>query len=188
MLRPVLVASIGNPLPAYANTLHSAGHTILTALHEMLSYPPLLRSRAHGSGFTSHGPEFTLWQSPSLMNISGRTVKAAWQAFLKNLATDPERRAARLVILHDELESPLGRIKFKQEGSVRGHNGLKSIRESLGSQPFMRVAIGIGRCESREPNEVARYVMRRMRPAELQLLYSKAGEVLALLNEIRDDN
>lgn len=187
MIRPVFVASIGNPPPAYANTLHSAGHTLLYALRKMLSYPFLVKSRVHGNGSISRGSEFTLWQSPTLMNATGPTLKMAWMAFQRSLPTNAERSAARLVVLHDELENPIGRIKVRQGGSERGHNGLKSIREHIGGD-FTRVGICIGRCESREPNDVARYVMRRMKEPEVEMFHDKAGEVLAVLNEIRNNS
>lgn len=119
------------------------------------------------------------------MNMSGPALKPAWKMFKKDLADDNERQAARLVVLHDDLELPFGRIVLRTSYSARGHNGLKSVRESLGSEPFMKIRIGIGRCESRESVDVARYVMRQMKPTELELLRGKVGEVLVALNEVR---
>lgn len=213
MLRPIFVASIGNPPPTYSNTLHSAGHTVLQALHDLGSYPAFARSRSHANGLVAQGPEFTLWQSPSLMNVSGKPVVTAWHSFLRDLDSDGERRAARLVVLHDELESPLGRVKIKigssgrGGGSVKGHNGLKSVVQALGGGGgggggsggggqggkegegkfffFARVGVGIGRCESRESADVARFVLRRMRPAERDAITRSAADVLAALNEMR---
>ncbi|KFY25913.1 hypothetical protein V493_04370, partial [Pseudogymnoascus sp. VKM F-4281 (FW-2241)] len=99
----LLVASIGNPAP-YLNTLHSAGHTVLRALTNPLSTPPLLKSRAHANGLLAHSPThpITLWHSTSMMNVSGPAVATAWKAFQR------EYPGAGLVVLHDELESALG--------------------------------------------------------------------------------
>lgn len=213
MLRPIFVASIGNPSPTYSNTLHSAGHTVLQALHDLGAYPAFARSRSHANGLVAPGPDFTLWQSPSLMNVSGKPVVTAWRSFLRDLDSDGARRAARLVVLHDELESPLGRVKIKigsGGGSVKGHNGLKSVVQALGGGGggggggqgkeggqgkkgegegkfffFARVGVGIGRCESRESADVARFVLRRMRPAERDAITRSAADVLAALNEMR---
>lgn len=76
---------------------------------------------------------YTLFQSPLLMNISGKAVKKAWKAFMVELS-DEEKRDALLVVLHDELEAGLGRVKVKKGGSAGGHNGIVSCAESLGSK------------------------------------------------------
>ena len=84
----LLVASIGNPGP-YLSTLHSAGHTVLHSLALSLSGTSFAKSRAHGNGLVSCVPAFTatssltLWQSPSLMNVSGVALAAAWRAFVR---------------------------------------------------------------------------------------------------------
>lgn len=120
------------------------------------------------------------------MNVSGPPLAAAWLSFLRGLPSDEERKAARLVVLHDELESPLGRIKVKVGGSVKGHNGLKSCVKALGTKGFVRVGVGIGRPESREPADVSRYVLRRMRANELEVVTGGVGEVVALLDELSE--
>lgn len=93
------------------------------------------------------------------------------------------------MVLHDELESPLGRIKIKSGGGkgAGGHNGLKSLlaERDLGlGGGFWRIGVGIGRCESREREDVARYVMRRMSEGERRAVEAAAGEVIGALLEI----
>ncbi|KAI4131143.1 MAG: hypothetical protein LQ338_001348 [Usnochroma carphineum] len=146
-LRPLFIASIGNPPPAYTNTLHSAGHTVLNSLRTWLLNPPFTKSRPHASGLLSASPDFTLWQSPALMNISGKPVATAWRTFLFSLSSPEDKKAARLVVVHDELELPIGKIKVRDGGtSTRGHNGLKSVMQALGGgMEFTRVGVGIGR-------------------------------------------
>ncbi|KAI9850484.1 MAG: aminoacyl-tRNA hydrolase [Thelocarpon superellum] len=215
MLAPFKVASIGNPAP-YTHTLHSAGHTVLHALRVQLSFPPLAptprRSGADG-GLRTSTPDspITLWQSRSLMNDSGRGVKAAWEHYRReNHASLPFSTATRhndelnngedeegeeqimLVVLHDELEAPLGKIKVRRPasgkkgggggGSARGHNGLKSILAGLPDLRFTRIGVGIGRPTSRDPDDVARYVLRKMTAAEKETLEGPvAGLVLQAL-------
>lgn len=171
----LLVASIGNPAP-YLNTLHSAGHTVLHSLARSLAAPPFTKSRPHGNGLLTSVPaaNLTLWQSPSLMNISGAALSAAWKQF----ARDTHGADVALVVLHDELESPLGTVKVKGGGaSARGHNGLKSIKEVMGSVAYTRVGVGIGRPSSRESGEVARYVLRKMTGVERAALEGCVGRV-----------
>ncbi|KAI9746642.1 MAG: aminoacyl-tRNA hydrolase [Claussenomyces sp. TS43310] len=188
----LLVCSIGNP-GAYLNTLHSAGHTILTRLAQSLSYPPFERSRSHANGLLSspgggdHG--VTLWQSPTLMNVSGPAVAAAWRQFLRDGPGDTSSSPpARLVVVHDELESALGDVRIKRgDASPKGHNGLKSIREQMRALDYTRIAVGIGRPSSRDPDVVAAYVLRKMTPAERLKIEGAAARVEVELRRLAED-
>ncbi|RFU24458.1 hypothetical protein B7463_g11874, partial [Scytalidium lignicola] len=181
----LLVCSIGNPSP-YLNTLHSAGHTVLTELARTLSFSPLQKSRAHGNGLISTGPDFTLWQSPSLMNISGPALSSAWKAFLKDAQRNGE--LGKLVVLHDELELGLGMVKVKSgKNSPRGHNGLKSIRDTMPGVDYTRIGIGIGRPISREPKAVADYVLRKMTGQERDAILASVGRVEGELRKLSVD-
>lgn len=168
----LLVCSIGNPAP-YINTLHSAGHTVLTSLAASLSHPPFQKSRAYGNGLLSVGPTYTLWQSSSLMNVSGVGVAAAWRQFVKD--GGPE---ARLIVVHDELELGLGEVRVKSGSlSPRGHNGLKSIKEVLRGADYTRIGVGIGRPLSRDPDAVAAFVLKKMSPVERARIEGCVGRV-----------
>ncbi|KAK5125561.1 hypothetical protein LTR16_003304 [Cryomyces antarcticus] len=179
---PLLVASIGNPAPTYSNTLHSAGHTVLQNLKSLLFNPVFVKDRSLANGLVSEGDNgWTLWQSPSLMNVSGKAVGDAWK---KWRVTHGE---GALVIVHDELERPLGKVTVRRQGgSARGHNGIKSIMSALPSTPFVRIGIGIGRPESREPADVAKYVLRKMTQQERDRIENCALEVLGALRNISD--
>lgn len=119
------------------------------------------------------------------MNVSGKSVAGAWKCFLRDL-NPGDRASARLVVVHDELESPLGKIKVKKGGSARGHNGLKSCIGSLGGMDFWRVGVGIGRPESRESGDVAAYVLRKMTAGEVMKIRGGVEEVLRVVGEMRD--
>ncbi|CUS10935.1 unnamed protein product [Tuber aestivum] len=199
--RRILVCSIGNP-GKYLNTRHSAGHTLSNLLQETLAFPPFRKNTSYG-GDVSVGrfdSTYTLFQSPSLMNISGGSVKKAWKAFMAELSNE-EKGNALLVVLHDELEAALGRVKVKKGGSAKGHNGIVSCAESLGSkvgavlplttleggkggrgegeeandethsqQDFCRIGIGIGRPDSRDRDTVSEYVLGKMTSYEKDTL------------------
>lgn len=132
--RLLFIASIGNQGP-YRRTRHSAGHLLLDAI------APLLRAR-----LAAVAPLYTTWYSPSFMNESGPKLVRQLQKWLgqqdagptRSLGTDqrPGTGApATLVILHDELEAPPGKLRVKRGGaeqaSLRGHRGLISVLESL---------------------------------------------------------
>ncbi|GAB7322959.1 hypothetical protein MBLNU13_g05491t1 [Cladosporium sp. NU13] len=184
---PLLICSVGNPGSIYANTLHSAGHTVLKKLSERLEFQPYQKSRPLGSGLVSKpltpsDADWTLWQSTSLMNVSGKGVKAAHNAW----SQDKPAGEGRLVIVHDEMEKPLGAVNLnvRQGASAKGHNGLKSIMASIGNVPFVRIGIGIGRPVSRESKDVANYVMRKMTPGERAKIEGSVEEVIAKLKEL----
>ncbi|TEY54802.1 hypothetical protein BOTCAL_0237g00040 [Botryotinia calthae] len=170
----LLICSIGNPAP-YTNTLHSAGHTILTLLAPALSNPAFQKSRSHGNGLLSPGFTYTLCKSSSLMNVSGVGVTSAWTSFQRESSSAD----CKLVVIHDELELPAGRINVKPgSNSPKGHNGLKSIRDTLRGQPYTRIGIGIGRPESRDAGVVANYVLRKMSAEEKRKIEGCVGKVL----------
>ncbi|KAI9877792.1 MAG: aminoacyl-tRNA hydrolase, partial [Pleopsidium flavum] len=228
--RPLLIASLGNP-PPYTHTLHSAGHTVLSSLASHLSLPPFTRSRLLSNGLvtppfpplgskptttTTTTPPYTLYQSPTQMNISGPTLAKTWHAYLRSLASlslsmpgeeegsrsRSSSSRARLIVVHDELEESLGRVQVRRGGaSARGHRGVRSCVESLrgggvvqqggaegqnkikggGEGGFIRIGIGIGRCQSREPEDVARFVLRGMEGWERERVEKAAKEVARLL-------
>lgn len=119
------------------------------------------------------------------MNVSGPSVAAAWKGFLKSLPSE-DRANAKLVVVHDELESPLGKIKVKHGGSAKGHNGLKSVTSSLGGMPYTRIGVGIGRPQSRESEDVANYVLRKMTPVELKEVLGGVPTISEELVKMRD--
>lgn len=176
---PLLICSVGNPGAQYANTLHSAGHTVVNKLAAHLGgYTQFSKDKSMGNGLVSRGSgDWTLWQSTSYMNESGKGVRAAWMNFSK-MAEE-----GRLVIVHDELEKPLGAVSLRtaQGLSAKGHNGIKSILAHLGNTPFARIGIGIGRPTSRQSDDVARYVLRKMDANEKMAVEGCVEEVVKKL-------
>ncbi|KAH9827340.1 Peptidyl-tRNA hydrolase [Teratosphaeria destructans] len=188
---PLLVCSIGNPGPTYAHTLHSAGHTLVTRLAAHLGCPPFTKDRSLANGLVSRpvlagtdgGGDWTLWQSPSYMNESGKGVKAAFHAWSRGLSGGQQ---GRLVVIYDELEQPLGKVTVRTATglSARGHNGLKSIMAAMPQAPFARIGLGIGRPVSRDSDAVARYVLGKMRPGERERIEGSVGEVVTRLRQL----
>lgn len=186
--RSLLICSIGNPGASYAHTLHSAGHVLLSSLRSVLAYPAFAKDKSMGNGLLSSplypdgADDWTLWQSTSYMNESGKGVKKAWDKW--RVSAPPSRGLeGRLVVVHDELEKPLGHITLKDTAgaSAKGHNGLKSLLQMLGSTSFVRVGVGIGRPVSRDSDEVARYVLKKMTSTEREKIEGAAEEVLRRL-------
>ncbi|KAF3913737.1 hypothetical protein AA313_de0206671 [Arthrobotrys entomopaga] len=178
-IRSILLCSIGNP-GAYLSTRHSAGHILLPHLS---TTGPLSNFRPFG-GPTGPGPSgetytTTLFQSTVYMNVSGPAVSKAWKSF-KTSNPNPI-----LVILHDELEKPVGKVKYKKDGSAGGHNGLSSIKASLPGETLHKIGLGIGRPESRDKNVVADYVLKKMARGDQERMVEEGlSVVMQMLEDI----
>ncbi|CAO2649544.1 Nn.00g069290.m01.CDS01 [Neocucurbitaria sp. VM-36] len=205
---PLLICSIGNPGATYANTLHSAGHVLTSYLSERKGYKPFTKGL---SGLVSRPdnttmsfsiirgyrrvegdappPEddWTFWQSTTLMNVSGASVKKAYNEWLRGVKAQSGSSATegRLVVVHDELESALGKVTVRDgAASAKGHNGLKSCQQQLGGIKWWRVGVGIGRPESRDPNVVSKYVLGKMSGSQRVALEKSAVAVYGALEQI----
>jgi PTH1 family peptidyl-tRNA hydrolase len=132
-----LVFGLGNPGRRYAGTFHNAGFLAVDLL--AVSYGIRLRSSGEaevGVGLVE-GATVLLGKPKTYMNLSGRAVAPVYGSF----AESPED----LVVLHDDLDLALGVVRLKRGGGTGGHNGLRSLREELGTGDFLRVRVGIGR-------------------------------------------
>ena len=136
-----LVVGLGNPGPRYAGHRHNVGYRVADTLAERMG----ARFRAHKSGraevvegrLAVPGPRVVLARPRSYMNESGGPVKALASYY----GVDPDH----LVAVHDELDIPFGTLRIKLGGGDNGHNGLRSLRSSLGTGDFYRLRVGIGR-------------------------------------------
>jgi len=136
-----LAAFLGNPGPEYSRNRHNAGRMLAQSLPFISS---LLWQKKFNGLYASHeGIHFIMPET--YMNLSGVSVQAA-AAFFK---VKPEE----IIVVHDELELPLGFISLKFSGGLGGHNGLRSMQKSFGSADFWRLRIGLGRPDSRRPGE-----------------------------------
>ncbi|ODH13533.1 hypothetical protein ACO22_07160 [Paracoccidioides brasiliensis] len=243
---PLFLASIGNPPPRWHKTLHSAGHILLRILSQHLKaplqplspysipshppprdYPGPYTARAQLPNSDTH---LTLWQSPTVMNVSGPTLVRAYEKCITN--PDRQKDNARdesnpiplnLILLHDDLELSPGKLSVRRGGaslSARGHNGVKSVVNSLvkagmlastrgagkekgtgvgmsgilgaGSSAsafdptrfqLTRIGVGIGRPASREPAEVAEYVLGRMPDRQVEVTEGLVGKLVEILKK-----
>jgi PTH1 family peptidyl-tRNA hydrolase len=121
------------------------------------------------------------------MNASGSAVRDAWRQFLRESPTSSAKVEPKLVVLHDELEAPLGAVVVRSGTvSAKGHNGLKSIQAHLGKDvSWSRIGIGIGRPSSRDPEVVSAYVLGKMSPQERGKIEGCVGKVVEELGRIR---
>jgi PTH1 family peptidyl-tRNA hydrolase len=147
-MEPWIVVGLGNPGPTYARHRHNVGFGVADELaHRMavrFSAPRGLRAEiADGRlGPPPNGVRLILVKSRTYMNDTGAAVAGALSCY----RVEPER----MIVAHDELDIDPGQIRVKFGGGDNGHNGLKSIRRSLGTGDFYRVRIGVGRPPGRQ--------------------------------------
>ncbi|MDD5506502.1 MAG: aminoacyl-tRNA hydrolase [Candidatus Omnitrophica bacterium] len=146
-----LIVGLGNPGLIYAGSRHNIGFMVVKSLARSLKIA-LKRDRSVSAlvGKTRCGQQDLVLALPqTFMNLSGIAVKSLLKKF-KAAAQD-------LLVVCDDLDLELGRIKIRPHGSSAGQRGLVSIIEQLGTQEFSRLRIGIGR--PRNPQDAARYVL-----------------------------
>jgi PTH1 family peptidyl-tRNA hydrolase len=135
-----LVVALGNPGPEHQHERHNVGFMVGEELRRRHGLPKL-RSRFQGlvGEGTIAGTHVLLLLPMTFMNLSGRAVAEA--------ARIHKIPVKRVLVMHDEVELPFGEVRLKEGQGLGGHNGLRSLEQSLGSRDFWRVRVGIGRPE-----------------------------------------
>ncbi len=131
-----LIVGLGNPGPKYETTRHNIGFIIADLIGEKLDLPIDKKGflGLYGETFY-HGEKLFLFKPQTYMNLSGRAVREI-AAYYKIENQD-------IFVMADDLDLPQGRLKIRAKGASGGHNGLKSLIESLGGDDFPRLKLGI---------------------------------------------
>ena len=148
-----LVVGLGNPGPTYEGTRHNAGYLVIDELARRHGFPRAKRG-FDGRCAEGHvrGGAVLLLEPTTFMNDSGRSVAAAVRATKLPLE--------RVLVVHDHIDLPFGRLRLMEGGGSGGHNGLKSISGLLGPG-YARLRVGVDRPDSYDPDVVAAYVLSR---------------------------
>ena len=158
-----LVAGLGNPGREYEGTPHNVGFQVVDLLIEHLGISGFQQKFQSKLCRTSIRGESCLFIKPqTYMNRSGEAV-----AEFVNFYKIP---LEKIVIISDDIDLPPGKVRFRDEGGHGGHNGLRSIIESLGNSNFHRIRFGVGRPADKE--NVVGYVLGRWSKAEIKLTRS----------------
>ena len=158
---------LGNPGPEYSHNRHNVGYWCVNRLGRLHGINLRAKKLATIGEGEVNGARVVLLKPRTFVNRSGQAVAAA----LKTTGVPVERT----LVIYDELDLPLGRIRIKPRGGAGGNNGIKSIIQSTGSQEFPRVRIGIGRPHvagepTWDPEDVANYVLRDPPPEHAKAL------------------
>lgn len=161
-----LIVGLGNPGPKYAGTRHNVGEDAIKVLADRTrstlkggrDNALIAETRLSGPG----GDQRVVLAFPiTYMNESGQAVGALVRRF--RIPT-----AERIIVVHDELDLPPGELKIKEGGGLAGHNGLRSMKQHLHSQDFVRVRIGVGKPPQSGAGK--NYVLAKVPKAERELL------------------
>jgi peptidyl-tRNA hydrolase, PTH1 family len=170
----LLVVGLGNPGREHASDRHNVGWMVVDEL-----------ARRHGGSFRSKFSgrlselrvgelRLALLKPETYMNLSGDSLAAAGRFF--KLPTE------QIVVVHDDVDLDTGRIQVRLGGGLAGHNGLRSVRQALGSAEFLRVRVGVGRPGRGDRRPVADYVLSRFEPEDdSEALVGRAADAVETL-------
>jgi peptidyl-tRNA hydrolase, PTH1 family len=170
-----LIVGLGNPGERYARTRHNVGFEVAALAAQRWELP---RAKKRYAGLYTDGrigpggPRVGVLLPQTYMNDAGRSVGPARGALKLDLD--------RVLVVHDEIDLPFGRIESRVGGGLAGHNGLKSLRSELGSPDFRRLRVGVGRPDSTDPEIVSAWVLGRFAEPkeEVQALVEHAADEL----------
>lgn len=172
-LQEYLFVGLGNPGSKYDDTRHNVGFIAIDELarrwKESLN---IEKWNAHSCRMVKWDCRVTLIKPMTFMNLSGRAV-AEYAKFYKIPVTN-------IIVVHDDLDMHPGRLKLVKGGGAGGHNGIKSISQSLGSKEFFRLKIGIGRPGKGDVHAdfpVEKYVLSAMSSDEVTLLEDRITSI-----------
>jgi PTH1 family peptidyl-tRNA hydrolase len=175
-----LIVGLGNPGRVYANNRHNIGFICINhfARTHSIKFDRKQGRARIGMGKIA-GNEVVLAKPQTYVNLSGKSVSQLVQRF--NISLDD------LIIIHDDLDLPLGKIRLSYGSSSGGHKGIDSLINYLGNQDFTRIRIGVGRPAEASEDEIIAYVLSDFTPEQKQAIVPvipKVSEaILCLLTE-----
>jgi PTH1 family peptidyl-tRNA hydrolase len=170
-----LIVGLGNPGPRYVLTRHNVGALAVDELARRHPSHPL-GVRCHSTVYAGKiAGQFVLLAKPlTYMNTSGKAVGPLLRAYHLNPAS--------LVVIHDDIDLPPGRIKEKHRGGHAGHRGLTSVIDAVGTDEFCRIRVGVGRPP--EGTSATDYVLAPLGEETLSELASAVATVADRVSEI----
>ena len=167
----LLIAGLGNPGREYANTRHNVGWLVADELARR--HDGSFRSKFSGQLAEVREGErkLALLKPETYMNVSGQSVGAAARFF--------KVRPDSLLVVHDDVDLEPGRLQVRLGGGLAGHNGLRSIASTLGTQDFLRLRIGVGRPGRGDRRPIADYVLSEFEPEiDVDALVGRAADAV----------
>ena len=168
-----LIVALGNPGMEYELTRHNIAWTLIDTHPDLQSNMWKTKFKGEYTDFNGPSGKIYILKPLTYLNLSGESVQPLCQFFKINIE--------EILVIQDELDLAFGQIHFKKGGGLAGHNGLKSISSTMGSQEFYRMRIGIGRPER---GSVSSWVLSKFpvsQNIELEIVMRQANEALNFL-------
>lgn len=172
-----LIVGLGNPGEKYKNTRHNAGFQAIDQIAEAFQFPKFfLQSNVKISKGKINQKEIILAKPEMFMNNSGKAIKSL---FLKYKI----RSVKNIIIIHDDIDIPLGEFKIQENRGSGGHKGVQSAIDAFGAKDFKRIRIGI--CpQTGKPKETERFVLQKFAKREEEILKIIMPEITKRIEEI----
>ena len=169
-----LIVGLGNPGKEYEKTRHNVGFNIIDGYLASQNVTPYFKDKFNGLYFeTKINDEKVIFLKPCMfMNLSGQVVKR-YVDFYKIDISD-------VLVISDDLDLSIGRIKIKSKGSCGGHNGLRDIEKCLGTQEYKRIKVGIS---NNKNIDTCDYVLGKFSKEDLDVLNSTYKIVYDIIND-----
>ncbi len=178
-MKQFLLFGLGNPGSEFSHTRHNVGADMADAwANEMMQRGNTVsdwrtheKFHARVREISFDDVEVVLLSQLVFMNDSGKVLSS----YLRYRELDRKN----ILLIHDEIELPLGDIKIQEDGSAKGHNGVRSIHEHLGDTNIPRLKIGVGRPHDATPIE--KFVLSTFTPSEKEILKQRESEILQII-------
>lgn len=172
-----IVAGLGNPGAQYANTPHSVGFETVDAIAAAIgaTWEEKRQFKCLWAKGSFAGQPVILIKPQTFMNLSGESVAPV----VKYHNATP----ADLLVIQDDIDLPVGRMRVRKSGSCGGHNGIRNIIERLGTQDFARLKLGVGKDKS----DVIAHVLGKFDPATRQVMDKVVAEAVKAAAQILTD-
>ncbi len=179
---PCLIVGLGNPGDKYAGTRHNIGFEVVDRLSKVWAISLKDERRfngEYGAGFGPQRQKLYLLKPLTFMNRSGQSMRAVvdW------LKLDP----SQVLVVYDDMDLPVGRLRLRLSGSAGGHNGMKSAIAHLGTQSFCRLRIGIGASQREGDQAVVSHVLGNFSKAERSTMDAVVDTALRALEKAMTD-
>lgn len=170
----VIIAGLGNPTREYENTRHNIGFMAIDALSEKYDISVMeCKHRALIGKGQINGMKVVLVKPLTYMNLSGEAIRSVVDYYKVDAASE-------LIVIYDDINLDVGRLRIRKKGSAGGHNGIKNIIAHLGQDSFNRIRIGVG--EKPRGYDLADYVLGHFSKEELAVIADSLEAVDGAVN------
>jgi len=174
-----IIAGLGNPVTKYQNTPHNIGFETIDEFARENNFPDFVLSKKF-KALISEKDSIILAKPQTFMNNSGLCVKKLLE--VRPPQSCGGRTSADFVVIHDDIDLLLGKIKISQNRGSAGHKGVESIIKELGTKNFKRIRIGV--CPEKKPANIEKYVLTKFKKQDKDIIKKSIRETIKTIYEL----